>query len=51
MLDYELIETVKDMKLDIETIKAILDDRFDTDEGREELEELAEYIETNLNDI
>ena len=48
------LQEVKDMKLDLEDIKELIDDWFDDDTedgGREDLEDLAEFITSNLNDI
>lgn len=35
----------------IDNVKARLEPLFDTEEGREALHELAEFIETNLNEV
>lgn len=35
----------------LQEVKDIIDDWFDTEEGREDLEELAQFIESNLNEI
>ena len=37
--------------MDLQEIKDLIDTMFDTEKGQEDLADLAEYIETNLNEI
>lgn len=37
--------------MELQVLKDLIDDMFDTEQGQEDLANLAEYIETNLNEI
>jgi uncharacterized protein YfeS len=48
----ELDNIMKDKeKLDLDDFKELLDEWFDSEEGCEELEDLSEWISTNVHDF